>query len=270
MLLAIFVLFSTAGRAVADPSSPGGGPTAAVTSSPAGKQVTAVAPTWKTVGCGGVDNVLTIPGVTGVEYLVNGVVTPTGEYGIYQFGDNPTKLAVAARPLPGYVLGGRTSWSFDAQAPECVAPHIAVHCGGFTVTNKATYDIGFAWQAPGASAPEKYFPRIAPGATVRITTKLARGDYLYAPSDDGTLFSIAQLTVPQNCTTPTPSSTPPAPTTTPSAPSTSSTVTGPPIVTDGPSSAAGDNASLLLGGAACAVGMVLAGFGLRRRLRLRR
>lgn len=260
ILIGLFLLGATAQSATAATGAPT--PAASTTA----QAVTAVAPTGKTIGCGGIDNLFTIPRVTGVQYLVNGDVLPPNDYLVSDYSTDGSVL-VTARAATGFTLAGKTSWSLTIAAPECTPPTVTPKCGGFTVTNRASYAIGFSWGAHGSPVSDGYYPTIAPGATKTVTTKRSALDYSYAPADDGMEFSISQLTVPQNCAAPTPTTTAPVvpPTSTATAPA-GTTTTGPAIITDGPADGGHLNALLLSGGLACALGAALTGVGLRRRL----
>lgn len=265
LFVGLFLLIAPTSSAATSSGSPSPSSSSAT---PALTQVTAVAPTWKIVGCGGIDNSLTIPRVTGVDYLVNGVVTGAGTYAPYEFGDSGA-LIVTAQARAGYVLSGTDSWRFAAHAPECVAPSVTTKCGSFTVTNRAPYAIGFSWRPAGAKVDEGYYPSLAPGASRTVVTKSRSLDFIYAPSDDGMLFSIEPLTVPQNCAPAQPTSTgsaAPRPTATSSA-ATPAKSTGPAIITDGDMGDGHPNDALLAGGVVSAFGCAVAGFGMRRRLR---
>lgn len=258
--LALFLVFASVGTASADTGDPS--PSASVSSTPV--SVTPKVPTFTIKGCGGLDNLLTIPTSSGVDYFVNGLATAAGQYDIYEFGDNPTTLAVVARARSGYTLTGQTSWSFAARTPECVAPQITVHCGGFTVTNKASYSIDFSWAKAGTFKWDGN-ETLAPGGSMKISTKYAELDFISAPSDNGTQFSVGPLSVPQGCATSKPTPTSTGATTSPA--THTSTTTGPVIITDGSATDSGANSTFLTGGLAAALGCAVGGFGLRRRLR---
>lgn len=270
LFVGLFVLVAPTSSAATSSGSPSPSSSASPTSSATAAltQVTAVAPTWKTVACGGLDNLLTIPTVSGVEYLVNGKHVAVGTYGPYEFGDSDT-LVVTAQAEAGYVLSGISSWRFSAYAPECVAPRVTTNCGSFTVKNLASYAIGFSWRSAGAATDEGYYPNLAPGASRTISTKFSSLDLIYAPTDDGMLFSIEPLAVPQNCAPSRPTSTSsaaPKPAATGSA-TTPAKSTGPAIITDGGTGNDHANGALLIGGLGCAFGCAVGGFGVRRRLR---
>lgn len=276
-LLGILLIFAMAGPATAQPSGSGTAPVSA-----AAIPVTAIAPTGRTIGCGGMDNLFTIPRVTGVQYLVNDEVLTPSDYLVSDYSSDDT-VQVSARALAGYVLTGRSSWTVVVAAPTCTPPAVIPHCRSFTVTNKASYAIGFSWRAHGSTTEDGYYSALAPGTTRTVTTRRSQVDYFYAPADHGMQFSIGQVTVPQNCAAPSPSATPtstgpatprptqPSATTMPattSATTSSATtkVTGPAIVTDGGSTGGDLNGLLLTGALGCAVGAALAGTGLWRRL----
>ncbi|HWC24299.1 MAG TPA: hypothetical protein VG502_18545 [Flexivirga sp.] len=282
LFIGLFVLVAPTSSAATSSGSPSpsSSPTASASPSPgvtaALTQVTAVAPTWKTVGCGGLDNLITIPRVTGVEYVVNGIVARSGANLVTNFGHDGSSADVTARALAGYALVGKTSWHIEIPSPECVLPTLTTHCGSVTVTNGASYRIAFSW-ARASTFKWEGDEELAPSGTFTFRTKYSKLDVISAPADDGTLFSIEPLTVPQNCAAPSPSTTRTATATAPQPTSTGSQVptpprhpapsTGPAIITDG---AAGDdhaNGALIAGGFACAFGCAVTGFGLRRRLR---
>lgn len=267
LFVGLFVLVAPTSSAATSSGTPSPSSTASPSSSATAAltQVTAVVPTWKTMACGGLDNSLTIPNMTGVGYLVNGKVVAAGTYSPYEFGDGDT-LLVTAQAESGYVLSGISSWRFAAYGPECVAPRVTPKCSSFTVTNLASYSISFSWRAADAATNEGYYPNLAPGASRTVSTKFNSLDLIYAPTDDGMLFSIEPLSVPQHCAPSRPTSTSsaaPKPTVSATA---SAMSTGPAIITDGGTGNGHANDTLLAGGLLSAFGCAVAGFGVRRRL----
>jgi len=80
-----------------------------------GTPVIATAPTKDTDPCGTVNDKYVIPSKTGVDYYVNGVLTPAGTYNT----NGAQVMTITAVAQAGYILQGTASWTLNFTNVPC-------------------------------------------------------------------------------------------------------------------------------------------------------
>lgn len=231
-------------------------------------EATPVAPTLSQSQQCGVEGSYTIPAVTGVEYVVDGVKVAAGTY------PGPFVGTVTARPATGYAFDGASSVDYQvevapAQAcPTVVTPQSPTVVQGTCETGPSVTPAttpGISYQVTGD---------VVPGATVVVTATPQDGHVLaptagWVPGEDGAASWTTTLDQAVDCGSVSPTPTPTTPTgggsVTPTPPAGGSTT---PAGSGGTlPHTGGDGAGILMAGLAALAGgaaLLLAG---RRRSR---